>query len=258
MISKAGALALAVCALAIAWSIEDLEQTIDTSPLTPGILQTELKYTHQFDAQTPASANDEHVYAASNQQPRRRELSGTSPSASPAPHADNHSDGGHGHLVSIEDHGLLFITIMVGTGVMIQQLLKQYSKYVPIPYTVMLVGVGGLFSTVNSIGTCEFAVVNTTTNCTALYARQCKAADECTFTSTLPSSLGMLGDSIDVWSTISPDFLLYFFIPFKEIFRIDSPSFTSFLAQCVRRSNFRTTYSSYNAVLQLSLLSLAD
>ena len=51
-------------------------------------------------------------------------------------------------------------------------------------------------------------------NCTGLKHARCREYDDtCWFESSLPSSLGMLGTSIDTWVDIDPGFLLFFFIP---------------------------------------------
>ena len=136
-----------------------------------------------------------------------------------------------------EDTGLLFAVLMIGMGVVLQQILLSVGNYFPLPYTVALVIIGGVFGAVNSVGYCDFdfsdelhheseAIANATnateypvtsgvseTNCSALAPADCKSSEGCLFVSTLPASLGNLGSSIDVWAHVDPNFLLYFFIP---------------------------------------------
>jgi len=145
---------------------------------------------------------------------RRRLSESTNASTSDESSHDDEHEGAH------TDNGLLFAALMVGMGVMVQQLLLLTGEYFPLPYTVALVILGGLFGSLNSIGTCV-DLHNTTTEalqnataCSEMAPRQCKdASDQCEFVSTLPSSLGLLATSLDTWANIDPNFLLYFFIP---------------------------------------------
>lgn len=150
----------------------------------------------------------------------RRQLSGADAAAEEG-HDDEIASSGEGEHAN--DQGLLFVALFVGMGVILNFLLDAAGKYFPLPYTVALVLMGALVGSLNSVGECQQLPVlpNSSSssssmmiNCTGLKHARCREYDDtCWFESSLPSSLGMLGTSIDTWVDIDPGFLLFFFIP---------------------------------------------
>ena len=135
-------------------------------------------------------------------------------------HGEGEEEEEEGEEEAETDQGLLFAALMLGFGVATKSLLDLAGKYFPLPYTVALVLFGCLFGSLNSIGTCTNTSSIATNGtlpedyCSDLDPRDCKEEGHlCEFVSTLPSELGMLGTSVEVWATINPEFLLYFFIP---------------------------------------------
>lgn len=209
------ALAFAVSAIALALVLDDGGEPRAASSLTPGLDF----YTPPLQ---PASAKGRPSSSGTAILFSRRGLS----APAPAPHQDANSSevhaadhttdnhAGHG------DHGLLFASLIVGMGAILKFALDAVGNFFPLPYTVALVLLGGLLGCLNSVGECHFRTdvhVDVSlggVNCSGLQHSRCANYEEqCYFESSLPSSLGLLGTSIDVWAQIDPHFLLFFFIP---------------------------------------------
>ena len=219
--SKSSVLALAIAAISCALLIDVGDRTRSFVPVWNAVNRK-----LGFPSASPPSvaAAWDGVGAAAGQVAQwGRRLSGdVGPAPAPGAANDTHH-GSEDHGEEHEGHsdsGLLFAALILGIGALLKLGLDSAGQYFPLPYTVALVLIGGLLGSLNSLGAChvledyEDVAAAADVNCSSYQHNTClEHEDVCYFESSLPSSLGMLGDSISIWAGIHPGFLLFFFIP---------------------------------------------
>eukprot|EP00941_MAST-03F_sp_MAST-3F-sp1_P002081 g2081.t1 len=104
--------------------------------------------------------------------------------------------------------GALYIVAALTSGVIFKTVLRN----APLPYTVIMLLIGGLFGWLNGHGVCEPKIPNDMTYCNNKVKYVCERfTDGCVWNGTI--DLGVFGHSVDVWAGVDPHFILYAFLP---------------------------------------------